>query len=80
VYTWVKTHHEFMPAYKDLIPYVTVLAELPQAGGSRVIGLLVGSEEGLKIGAPVFGVFEAPSERTQGLHAIRWQLTDSASS
>jgi uncharacterized protein len=69
-----------MPAYKDLIPYVTVLAELPQAGGSRVIGLLIGGEEGLKIGAPVVGVFEPPSEKTQGLHAIRWRLADSAAS
>ena len=78
VYSWVRTHHNFMPAFKDLLPYVTVLIELPQAGGRRVLGLLAGDEQRLRIGARVEGFIEGPSERTQNLHALRWKLVDAA--
>lgn len=74
VYSWIRTHYPFAPAYADLLPYVNVLVELPGAGGRRLLGLLIDGEEGLRIGARVEGVIEQPSERTLDLHAMRWRL------
>jgi uncharacterized protein len=74
VYAWERTHYPFMPSFADLIPYVTVLVELPQAGNRRLFGLLVGSEDGLRIGAPVEAAIQPASERTKSLSALWWRL------
>jgi uncharacterized OB-fold protein len=74
VFSWERTHYPFSPAYADLIPYVNLLVELPQAGGRRLVGLLVGTDDGLRIGAPVEGFIEAPSERSMNLYVMRWRL------
>jgi uncharacterized OB-fold protein len=74
VYSWIRTHHSFVPTYADLVPYVNVLVELPAAGGARLMGLLTGDEEGLKTGAAVKGEFQPPSERTIGLPVLTWEL------
>jgi uncharacterized OB-fold protein len=74
VFTWCRTYYEFVPSHKDLLPYVNVLVELPGAGGRRVLGLLVGNEEGLKIGAKVEGFIEEPSELSGELYVLRWRL------
>jgi uncharacterized OB-fold protein len=74
VYSWCRTHYPFSTAYADLVPYVNVLVELPAAGGRRVLGLLIGDQDGLKIGAAVSPVIEQASARTRGLPALRWQL------
>lgn len=76
VYTWTRTFYEFVPAYKDLIPYVNVLVELPLAGNRRMLGLLIDGEEGLKIGARVEGIIEEPSDRSAGLYVLRWKLVN----
>jgi uncharacterized OB-fold protein len=74
VFSWERTHYPFSPAYADLIPYVNVLVELSKAGNRRLIGLLVGSEDGIRIAAPVEGFIEEPSERSMNLHVLRWRL------
>lgn len=56
------------------LPYVVILAELPHAGGARVLGELLGPEDGLDIGVPVRGTIMAPSPRTRGYASIRWSL------
>ena len=74
VYAWERTHYPFVPAFKDLLPYVNVLVELPHAGERRFIGLLVGGDEGVKIGAKVVADIQPPSERTKNLPALFWRL------
>jgi uncharacterized protein len=74
IYSWTRTHYPFVARYADLLPYVNVLVALPQAGGRRLVGLLIDGDDGLRIGAAVDAVIEAPSERTLNLHAIRWRL------
>ncbi|MFD4196824.1 Zn-ribbon domain-containing OB-fold protein [Amycolatopsis thermoflava] len=70
VFSRIRTHYPFVPAYADLVPYDNVLVELPQAGGARLIGLLTGG--GARIGDRVRGTFVAASERTAGLPVLTW--------
>lgn len=77
VYSWIRTHLPFVPAFAEELPYVNVLVELPHAGGARVLGLLRGDAELLRIGATVVGTVEPPSARTLGQAVMTWRLEDS---
>jgi uncharacterized protein len=74
VYSWIRSHLPFVPAFADLVPYVNVLVELPHAGNARIMGLLVGDDDGIRVGAPVRGAFERASERTADLPVVVWSL------
>lgn len=76
VYSWVRTHQPFVPAMASIVPYVTVLVELPDAGNTRIFGILVESEEGLDIGSKVTGVIQPASELTRGMPILRWRLEE----
>ncbi|MGQ0629708.1 MAG: Zn-ribbon domain-containing OB-fold protein [Sporichthyaceae bacterium] len=68
VFTWTRTWNRFHPTAS--VPYTTVLVELPQAGGRRVLGVYIGDADPV-IGARVRGEFEpAPDETTWPL--LRW--------
>jgi uncharacterized OB-fold protein len=73
VYTWTRTHYPFVPDFP--VPYVHVLVALSRAGGRRLLGVLTGPEDGLRIGAPVQGYIEQASAATRGLPALRWRLS-----
>ena len=73
VHAFSKTHYPFLPAMAQSLPFTNLLVELPQAGGARLLGLLVGSDEGLKVGAPVTG-FIQPAAAEGELAALRWRL------
>jgi len=68
VYTWTRTHRQFHP--HAAVPYTTVLVELPQAGGRRVLGLYTGVDDPV-IGAAVRGQFE-PAAEADGWPLLRW--------
>ena len=76
VFSWIRTWYAFegVKGYAGDIPYVTVLAEVSGAGGARVMGVLKGGEDGLRVGAPVWGTIDPPSEKTKAYAAIRWSL------
>lgn len=77
IYTWSRVFFasgETKERAGDL-PYVAVLVEIPAADGIRVSGVLVGSEEKLRIGAEVQGVFLPPSVRSKNYPTLAWQLT-----
>ena len=80
VYSWIRTWKAFSPQLADIVPFVTVLVELPQANNRRLLGMLVGPEEGLRIGAPVEGVIQAPGPLTNNLAILRWRLAEGATS
>lgn len=76
VFTYTRTQYRFdrvLERAKD-VPYVTVVVELPEADGARVMGVLQGDEEGLAIGAPVRGVICPPSAKTKHYPSIEWKL------
>jgi hypothetical protein len=71
----VRAQQAFSPSMKNIVPFVTLLVELPDAGMRRLFGILVGSEDSLNIGANVVGVFQTPSELTHGRPVLRWKLS-----
>ena len=78
IYAWERTHYPFSRNFKDMLPFVTVLVELPHAGKKRMVGLLLGDSSNVKIGAKVKPDIQAPSERTHNLPALWWRLADAA--
>ncbi len=74
VYTWCRTHHPYMAEYAGRLPYVSVVVELPQAGGVRLLGLLDGDEAA--IGDRLTGLIERPAGAEWPL--LRWRRTEGA--
>lgn len=76
VFSWTRSHYAFdrVKERAEDVPYVTLLAEIPAADGARVLGMLAGSEEGLRIGAPVRGLITPPSIKSKHYPSIRWSL------
>jgi uncharacterized OB-fold protein len=76
VYSWTRSWYAFdrVNERAEDVPYVTVLAEIPHAGGARVLGMLQGDEAGLRIGAAVTGVITPPSEKSKGYASIQWTI------
>lgn len=73
IHTWTRTWQPFVPAFADLLPYLTVVVELPHAGGRRLLGLLLGDQgRDPVIGEEVVGVVQEPSEITGGSAVLRW--------
>ena len=75
IYSWTRTWHAFAPQMKAVTPFVTVLVELPHAGGARLLGTLVGPEEGLRIGARATGDIQPASAVTSDLPVMRWRIS-----
>jgi uncharacterized OB-fold protein len=76
VYSWTRSYYAFDRVKERAgdVPYVTVLAEIPAADGARVLGMLAGSEQGLRIGATVHGSITPPSIKAKHYPSIRWSL------
>jgi uncharacterized OB-fold protein len=77
IYSWTRCHYAF-DRTKDRaedLPYVVVVAELPGADGARVVGALAGPDEGVRVGIPVTGHIDRPSEKSKGYAAVRWTVT-----
>lgn len=75
VYSWTRTWYPFVAERADALPYVVVVAELPGAGGSRVLGVLDGDDDGLCIGARVSGRIAPAGPESLDLPALRWVLS-----
>jgi uncharacterized OB-fold protein len=77
VFSWTRTWFPFdrVLERRDQLPYVVVLAEIPEADGARVMGVLHGPDERLAVGAPVRGIIKPPSREAKGYPSIVWQLT-----
>jgi uncharacterized OB-fold protein len=78
VYSWIRTHYPFVPGYRELLPYVNVLVELPAAGHVRMMGLLIGDTTDPHIGDLVTGDFAAATPETLELAVLRWRKQDGA--
>ena len=62
------------PALRGHRPYIVVLVELPQAGGVRMIGNLLGDpEQVVSIGAAVDAVFEPHDDATPPFTLVQWR-------
>lgn len=73
IYSWERTWHPPTPALKDDVPYLTVLVELPHAGGVRMVGNLLGDPlREVEIGAEVKAVFEPHDEAEVPYTLVQW--------
>jgi uncharacterized OB-fold protein len=74
VYSWERVWHPSHPSLKGHGPYLVVLVELPQAGGTRMLGNLLGDAlQEVVIGAPVQGVFEHHADSPTPYSLLQWQ-------
>ncbi len=79
IYSWTRTWQPFTPESTGHLPYVVVLVELPEAGGSRVVGVLADADGVTPtIGAAVRGTIEAPPD-DEHWPLLRWHLEGAAS-
>ncbi len=70
VFSFARVHHPVHPALRDHVPYLTVVVELPHAGGVLIVGNLLGDPwQAMTIGEPVRGVFE----HHQGATLLQWR-------
>ena len=76
VYTWTRNHSvsDVIKERAVMLPYVTMLVEIPQANGIRIPGVLSGSDSNLRIGAPLTGRIRAADDISKGYVTMEWQL------
>jgi hypothetical protein len=73
IFAWSRTWHPFIPELAGELPFVTVLVELPHAGGRRVLGLLAEIGDGdIAIGDGVAGIIQQPADAPWPV--LRWRL------
>ena len=76
VYSWERAWHPVHPALREHGPYLVVLVELPEAGGVRMLGNLLGDPtQAVPIGAPVEAAFEPHDEATPPFTLVQWRRT-----
>ncbi|MFV0307477.1 MAG: Zn-ribbon domain-containing OB-fold protein [Desertimonas sp.] len=79
VYSWATTNQVFygLEARAASIPYTTLNVEIdvPEDWKPRVLGVLKGSAEHLRVGAPVTGSIDPPSEASNWYPGLRWTIT-----
>lgn len=76
IYSWERVWHPVHPALTDRCPYLAVLVELPEAGGVRMVGNLLGDPlQQVRIGSEVVGVFEHHPETVPPHSLLQWRLT-----
>ena len=74
VFSWTRSWHAFAGAEGLGVPYVSLIVELPQAGGRRVLGVLTGDDATLAIGAEVRGEASTTVVGTSRSPSLRWTL------
>ena len=77
IYSWERVWHPVHPALKGNTPYIAVLVELPDAGGVRMIGNLLGDpKQTVLVGGAVEAVFEHHETAAQHFTLVHWHLID----
>ena len=77
IYSWQRPWHPVHPALRDTGPYVVLLVELPDAGGIRMVGNLVGDAfQQFAIGDSVEAVFEDHDSASVPYTLVQWRLTN----
>ena len=75
VYSWTRTWQPFAPELSGHVPFVVVLAELPSAGGRRLLGVLRdGDGADVRIGPGGAGRDRSGPPIRGGWPVLRWRL------
>ncbi|WP_198351276.1 Zn-ribbon domain-containing OB-fold protein [Flavisphingomonas formosensis] len=76
IFSWTRSWYAFdrvMERKKD-VPYITIVTELPAAGGARVMGVLTGDTSNVRIGMAVRGTIQPPSAKTKFYPSVTWEI------
>lgn len=77
IYSWQRVWHPAHEAIRHHGPYLAVLVELPEAGGLRLVGNLLGDPmQDVAIGDDVVGVFEHHPDADPPYSLLQWQRSD----
>jgi uncharacterized OB-fold protein len=75
IYSWERVWHPVHPALAEACPYTVLLVELPQAGGVRMVGNLVGdASQAFTIGDEVTASFEDHDDAGTPFTLVQWRL------
>lgn len=76
IFSWTRSWYAFdrVMERKADVPYVSIVTEIPAAGGARVMGVLTGDDSGVKIGAKVRGAIRPPSPKTKYYPSVTWEI------
>lgn len=74
VFSWTRSWHAFGGSEGLGVPYVSLVVELPQAGDRRVLGVLIGDDAGLAIGAELLGEASATPCDGRSIPSLRWKI------
>jgi uncharacterized OB-fold protein len=75
IFSWERVWHPSHASLKSHGPYIAVLVELPDAGGVRMVGNLLGDPmQEVVIGADVEGVFEHHPDSDPPYSLLHWRL------
>ena len=75
IFSWERPWHPVHPALRESGPYVILLVELPDAGGIRMVGNLVGDPlQQFAIGGKVEAVFEDHDDPKVPYTLVQWRL------
>jgi uncharacterized OB-fold protein len=74
VFSWTRIWHPVRPQLATAVPYLVGLIELPEAGGIRLIGNIVGDRsQAIHVDDPVTGVFE-DHDGEEPYTLLHWRL------
>jgi uncharacterized OB-fold protein len=75
IFSWERVWNPSHAALRQHGPYFAVLVELPNAGGVRMVGNLLGDPmQAVVIGADVEGVFEHHADSDPPYSLLQWRL------
>jgi uncharacterized OB-fold protein len=74
IYSWTRCWHPVHAALKGHGAYIAVVVELPEAGGVRMVGNLVGDpQQKVEIGTAVEAVFEPHDDAKTPYTLVHWR-------
>ncbi len=75
IFSWERSWYPVHAALRDAVPYVVVLVELPDAGGVRMVGNLLGDpQQEIAIGSEVEAVFEDHPNSEPPHTLVQWRV------
>ena len=76
VFSWTRTWYSFDRTKERAadLPYVVALVEVSGAGGARIMGIVDGDSQHIKIGMRARGLIHPPSEKSKGYASIGWTV------
>jgi len=78
VYSWTRTWHPFGGTEGVGVPFVSLIVELPGAGGRRLVGILEDAQAAdPQIGAAVEGFVSSTRFDGTDIPTIKWRLVES---